>query len=134
MLLSPALGTALQELGLAVRFSSSLSPRARELAILIVAQHAKSDFEWRAHEAIGLTVGVTCDEIDAIRRGHIPMLDDEAESAVVLVAESLVTVSDLDDTTFTQCTKVLGVSGIFEMTTLVGYYQTLALQMRVFRV
>jgi hypothetical protein len=29
---------------------------------------------------------------------------------------------------------VLGADGLFELTTLVGYYSTLALQLRVFRV
>jgi 4-carboxymuconolactone decarboxylase len=132
MLLSPALGAALQGLGSAVRFSSSLPPRARELAILIVAHHSASDFEWKAHEAIGRSVGLS-DEIDAIRCGRLPVLQDELESAVVSTVESLVTENDLDDACFTESTKVLGVEGVFEITTLVGYYQTLALQMRVFR-
>lgn len=134
MLLSPTLGTALQELGSTVRFSSSLPPRARELAILIVAHHSKSEYERRAHEVIGLDVGLTHKEIESIRGGHLPKLHDEVESVVVNVAVSLTTESDLDDATFVRCTKVLGAAGVFEMMTLVGYYQMLALQMRVFRV
>jgi 4-carboxymuconolactone decarboxylase len=133
MLLSPALGAALQGLGSAVRFSSSLQPRARELAILMVAHHSASDFEWKAHEALGRSVGLSLDEIDAIRCGRSPVLHDELESAVVSTVESLVTENDLDDARFMESTKVLGVAGVFEITTLVGYYQTLALQMRVFR-
>jgi 4-carboxymuconolactone decarboxylase len=41
---------------------------------------------------------------------------------------------DLDDELYTETAAVLGEAGLFELTTLVGYYATLALQLRVFRV
>src|SRR5262245_36540217 len=45
-LLQPRLGHALQALGAAVRYETSLSDRARELAILVVAVEHDSAFEW----------------------------------------------------------------------------------------
>ena len=53
MLYAPHLGQALQAVGEAIRFDSSIPPRGRELAILTVASHWRSDFEWYAHEAAG---------------------------------------------------------------------------------
>jgi 4-carboxymuconolactone decarboxylase len=52
-LLQPRLGSALQALGTAVRYETRLSDRCREIAILVVAAHWRSDFERYAHEAVG---------------------------------------------------------------------------------
>ena len=41
---------------------------------------------------------------------------------------------DLDDDAFAQATDVLGLPQVFELLTLVGYYDTLSLQLRVLRV
>src|SRR5262249_47889822 len=49
MLLSPEVGDAVQRVGAAVRFTSSLTGREREVAILAVAAGARCDFEWLAH-------------------------------------------------------------------------------------
>jgi 4-carboxymuconolactone decarboxylase len=41
---------------------------------------------------------------------------------------------DLDDAEYAEAAAELGPDGLFELLTLVGYYATLALQLRVFRV
>lgn len=41
---------------------------------------------------------------------------------------------DLDDDRYREAAAVIGADRVFELTTLVGYYSTLALQMRVFGV
>ena len=41
---------------------------------------------------------------------------------------------DLDDERWAEASASLGAAVVFELTTLVGYYATLALQLRVFRV
>ena len=40
---------------------------------------------------------------------------------------------DVDDQTWQECAQAAGPQAIFELTALVGYYSTLALQLRVFR-
>lgn len=130
MLLRPGMGEALQELGAAVRYRSSLTPRAREIAILVVAHHWDSAFEQYAHETLGRAAGLTGEELDALRAGAPLELADPREAAVLRVARALVTRADLDEEEY----AALAESVVFELTTLVGYYATLALQMRVFRV
>src|SRR3954451_15798780 len=44
-LLQPHVGAPLQALGAALRYQTSLSDRAREIAILVVAVHWESEFE-----------------------------------------------------------------------------------------
>ena len=134
MLLQPGLGGALQALGTAVRFQGRLPGRARELAILVVAAHWASAFEQHAHEAAGRLAGLTEAELAAVRAGEEPGLADPAERAAVRVARALVRAGDLDDEEYAGAVAQLGEDGVFELTTLVGYYATLALQLRVFRV
>lgn len=132
-LLSPYLGDALQQVGAAVRYRSGLSDRVRELAILVVAAHWRSSFETRAHEAVGRACGLSEDEMAAVRDGRMPSLRDPGERAAVRLAGAMVA-GDVDDQTWEACTPQLDASMVFELTTLVGYYATLALQMRVLRV
>jgi 4-carboxymuconolactone decarboxylase len=59
MLYAPAVGHALQELGAAIRFGTKLTPRIREMAILVVAQAWDSGYEQASHELIGRDAGLT---------------------------------------------------------------------------
>ncbi len=131
-LLVPPIGTALQEVGAAIRYRTALSDRARELAMLLVAAKWDSAFEREAHEAIARTLGFTPDDLSAIRARDVSAFrDDElvVGSTVLALLEG-----DLDDQQWAAASLTLGDAGVFELTTLVGYYATLALQLRVFRV
>jgi 4-carboxymuconolactone decarboxylase len=132
-LLSPPLGDALQRLGATIRYQSGLTGRAREMAILVVAAAWDSAFERTAHEAVGRAAGLTGAELSAIAAQTGPDLDDPYEAAVLRLARALVT-GDVDDETWASCVPPLERETVFELTTLVGYYSTLALQMRTFRV
>jgi 4-carboxymuconolactone decarboxylase len=132
MLLSPPVGGALQALGAAVRYGSVLPARVRELAILAVAAHWDSAFEREAHEAAGRACGLTEDELATLREGGLPEPDDPAERAALRAVAALTARGRLDDEEYAGAVAALGERGLFELTTLVGYYGTLALQLRVF--
>jgi 4-carboxymuconolactone decarboxylase len=132
MLRSPAVGAAQQELGAAIRYRTGFSDRSREIAILLVAAHWQSVFEREAHEAIGRALGFGEDELSAIRVLDVSGFVGEerviADTVLALLA------GDLSDTDWDAASSALGPEGVFELTALVGYYATLALQLRVFRV
>jgi 4-carboxymuconolactone decarboxylase len=132
-LLQPRLGSALQALGASVRYETGLDDRSREIAILVVAAHWRSDFEWYAHEAVGRSAGLGDAELAAIRNGQHQALPGH-EAIVARTAAALLTRGDLDDAEYREAVDHLGPPGLFELLTLVGYYATLALQLRVFRV
>jgi 4-carboxymuconolactone decarboxylase len=132
-LLQPRLGAALQAVGSAVRYQTGLTDRCRELAILVVADHWHSAFEWHAHEAVGRHVGLGDDELDAVRSRRYDALSG-VERTVAETARRLIAQADLDDAAYGEVVDALGEPGVFELLTLVGYYATLALQLRVFRV
>jgi 4-carboxymuconolactone decarboxylase len=134
MLFQPEVGQALQALGAALRYQGSLPDRSRELAILIVAAHTECEFEQFAHEAAGRRAGLRDADLAAIRAGQEPDLADPAERALVRATWTLARTGDLSDDQYTAAEAELGQAALFELTTLVGYYSTLALQLRVFRV
>jgi 4-carboxymuconolactone decarboxylase len=132
-LLQPRLGSALQALGAAVRYETALDDRCREIATLVVAAHWRSGFERYAHEAVGRAAGLTGADLAAIRDGRHEVLSGR-EAVVARTAAALAAHGDLDDTEYREAEDHLGPDGLFELLTLVGYYATLALQLRVFRV
>ena len=133
MLLSPPVGSALQAVGAAVRYRSALSDRAREIAILVVAHHWQSAFEIFAHEELALRAGLSGDELRAIRDAPADLVDP-VERVVALTAGALSRSGDLDDDGYATARDALGDRVLFELTTIVGYYAALALQLRVYRV
>ncbi len=99
----------------------------------MVADHWDSAFEWHAHEAVGRHVGLDDGALDAVRSRRYDALSG-TERVVAETARRLVTDGDLDDAAYDAVVGAIGRSGVFELLTLVGYYATLALQLRVFRV
>jgi 4-carboxymuconolactone decarboxylase len=135
MLYAPLVGHALQELGAAIRFRTQLAPRIREMAILVVAQAWDSAYERDSHELLGRDAGLTDQEIEALRDGEDPGFADKQEQVAYSVVRALTGPgADLDDEQYDTAAAVLGERALVELSTLVGYYATLALQLRVFRV
>ena len=108
------------------------APRAREIAILLVAAHWDSEFEREAHEAVGAASGLTPDELSALRDGDPTAF--AGDEAVVAAVTLQLLAGDLDEELWRIASEAIGAEVVFELTTLVGYYSTLALQLRVFRV
>jgi alkylhydroperoxidase family enzyme len=134
LLLNPALGRSMAEVGAQVRYSSTLTDRCREIAILTVAAQADSAYEWAAHADIAHVVGLADAEIEALRSGQVPPDAGGTEAAVARAAHALVRGGDLDDELYAATVGALGERTLFELVSLIGYYQLIALQLRVFRV
>jgi len=131
-LMSPRVGAALQEVGVAIRYQTALTDRQREIAILLVAGRWDSSFERDSHEKIARAIGVTDAELASLRAASSDAFAG-AEALVVRTVSALLD-GDLDDAQWDAAASVLGPEEVFELTALVGYYATLALQLRVFRV
>lgn len=138
MLYAPSVGHALQELGTAIRFRTELAPRVREMAILVVAQAWDSAYVRESHELLGRDAGLTDAEIEALRTGADPGFADKQEQVAYSVVRALTgpgpKSADLDDQEYDTAVAVLGEQALVELSALVGYYATLALQLRIFRV
>lgn len=133
-LLNPALGAAFEALGGAIAYDLGLAVREREVAVLSVAAHHDSPYELYAHRLAGARAGLAAEEIEALASGRDPGLDDPGERAVHTVVQALLNERGLDDDAYDRAVAVLGHTGLFELTTLVGFYSLLAVQLDVFGV
>lgn len=134
MLVNPVLGEALQSTGVALRFHTSLSDRVRELAILATASATNCEYEWNAHAPIARELGVTEQQLEAVRLGQ-PLPDVRAaEASAVSLVRVLIEPGVVDDDELGDAVDQLGLSGAVEIVFLVGYYQMLARSLIVWRV
>ena len=134
LLFAPEIGEALGRLGEAIRYGGSLSDRVREIAILTVAAHHRSDFEWYAHERVGEQIGLTEAEMQQIRRGEPIGHPSEEESVAAALCRQVVRDRDVDADLYARSVTLLGHPSVVEMVVLVGYYQALALLLSVFHI
>jgi len=134
LLLSPAVGDAVQAVGAAIRFGCGLSPLVREVAILAVAAHRRSAFEWWAHEPIARRAGLTDAQLAALKAGETPDFEDSVATAAYALSQALIAGPRPGDTAFAAARKALGLDGVMELVTLVGYYTLLAQLMETFDV
>jgi 4-carboxymuconolactone decarboxylase len=71
--------------------------------------------------------------MEAVGGGEDPALNDETEAAALRIVSAMLA-GDVDDETWEACVPPLDHATVLELIALVGYYSTLALQMKVFRV
>jgi AhpD family alkylhydroperoxidase len=134
MLLAPAVGGAVSELGAALRHRSSLTGRERELVVLAVAVAERSGFEWHGHRRPALAEGLTADEVAVLFTGAAPETLSARERCLHRTALMLLDRRDLPDPDHAAAVAELGEVAVVELVWLVGYYAVIALSLRVFRV
>lgn len=133
MLFSPRIGDAVQQVGAALRTDDDLPPRLRELAVLAVAVHHGSAFEWSAHEGLARDTGLSGAQLQALLDGGVPDGLDEAERVALTTVRALLTRHDLGDDAFATALRVLGRDTLAALVWLTGYYSMLATALAVFR-
>lgn len=134
MLHQPRMAEPAQRLGDFLRYHTSLAPRLSELAIVIVARHWDSDFEWYQHAAIALRSGVSGAVIEAIRLRQVPPGLPVDAQAVYDFTRSLLERHRVDDALYEQTKALLEMVGVVELTGLIGYYTFIALTLNAHEV
>jgi 4-carboxymuconolactone decarboxylase len=133
MLLTPAIGHAMQQVGATIRFGTALSARERELAILTVAGELRCDFERLAHEPAARAAGLSADQVDAALSGRVPDGTSADEAMICSLARVLTATRNLPDEDYAGGPARRGRARGAQLTWLVGYYGALALALAVFR-
>lgn len=124
LLRSPELGYAVQALGEAVRFKSSLPDQIRELAILVCARHWRANYEWFAHAAIARKAGLPEVIIEAVM-AQVPLpkgAGPEGAETVYAFARALNEKGEVGDAEYAAALQLLGEQAVVELTITVGYY------------
>lgn len=133
-LASPDLADRAQSLGLKCRFGSSLAGSLSELAILTVAAHWRSEFEWHAHAPLALQAGLSDAVIEALRVGSAPPFANDAEAIVHAFAAELLTQHTVSEPTFDAARTRFKDEGMVDLVGILGYYTLIAMTIAAFAI
>jgi 4-carboxymuconolactone decarboxylase len=131
---SPRLAAALETIGTFLNKKSSLSERAVELVICMIANHWKGEYVWTVHVRTAVRLGIPQSVFDAIRNGQEARLDNERERTVYDLAKTAMAPGPGPDEIFARAERVLGRNGIAEVLALLGYYSSVAMGVKLHRV
>ncbi|HUQ53707.1 MAG TPA: carboxymuconolactone decarboxylase family protein [Gammaproteobacteria bacterium] len=135
LLRTPQVGELSQQLGNAIRFSSGLSGRLRELATLMAGRAWTSRYEWYAHARYALDEGIEPAVVAAIAAHARPELAamPAEDAAVWRVADELLYTRRITDATYKEALAVLGERRLFSTVTIAAYYEYVSMLLNVDR-
>ena len=131
---SPLLGDAVQKLGAAVRYETSLPNDLLEVAICTMGGHWRANFEFWAHARLAKNAGVSEGAIDAIRDGEQPFFGDDRQQTVYQFGRELIESQRVSDATFESLKGMIGERGVFEVASVMGYYALVSIGLNTFNV
>jgi 4-carboxymuconolactone decarboxylase len=100
----------------------TLTPHARELAIMVACRETNYNLEWNGHEATALKNGVDAKVIDVIRkRGPLTGIDDK-DGVVIRLGRQIFTDKKVDSATFAKVVEFYGKRGAMDMVAVMNTY------------
>jgi len=104
----------------------TLEPRLRELMILRVAARAGCEYEWAQHVRMAARVGITPEEVEAVRSPkHDAWTGIEADA--LAATDQCIDGYCIDDETWARLARVLDERQLIELCFVVGTYAALAM-------
>lgn len=129
---NPDIADKANQLGNALRVQGKLDKRLFELAILVVARAWTAQYEWFAHAQAALDVGLDSSIISSLQQGKEPIFNKEDEKIVYKVTLELQTNNKLSDSTYANAERLLGLSLLIELISVIGFYTMVAIVLNGF--
>lgn len=129
----PELAQRIEQLGYYFKFESTLPRDVYQFVVLDFAKRVGSEFEWRDHVAPASEAGLPDDVVDALERGEGRSLPDPY-GVVDQVIGVAMRYEDLSAELQDRVIELLGVKGLIEVVTLVGFYSIIGQVNSVFDV
>jgi 4-carboxymuconolactone decarboxylase len=133
LLASPKLADLAQQVGAHLRFGSELPDVLRELAILVVARHWNTPFEWIAHHPLAIRFGLDRAAAEAIAAAKRPADLPADQTAVHDFVAEMVTGGQVTDATFAAVKAAVGGAATMDLIGVVGYYTWIGFVLNVDR-
>jgi 4-carboxymuconolactone decarboxylase len=118
---NPAVAKALFDLHNAA-VAGSLTPRTRELAIMVACRETNYNLEWNGHEATALKNGVDAKVIDVIRKRAAVTGVDEKDAIVIRFGRQLFTDKKVDSATYAKIVDIYGKKGAMDLVAVMITY------------
>jgi len=134
MINSPEMRKRANHLVFYFRQESKLPQKIQELAMILTAREKDCQYIWFAHAAGARQEGISDEFVDALRdKKPLPKLPPE-EQIVVDYATELFATNRVSPATFQAAIDHFGAMLLTELTTMMGYYSMLALNVNAFEV
>jgi alkylhydroperoxidase family enzyme len=117
-----------------ILFTSSLSPRQRELLILRVAALRDAAYEWEQHVVLAEEAGIDGDEIARIAEGPDASGWSTEDAAMLRAADELIGDAMIADATWAELSQTMDEHQLMDLVFTVGAYELLAMAFRSFGV
>jgi 4-carboxymuconolactone decarboxylase len=113
----------------------ALSPREREICVLVTAETYGAEYVWAAHEREGTTAGLSEADIEAISSRTDPGFADERERTVYELAVALQRgAGNLSRPLYDRAVEALGQPGLTDLVAVLGYYASVCFTMNAYAV
>ncbi len=133
LLRSPEFMLAASNMGLYLRYRTSLPLKINELVILLTAREWNQQVEWEIHYPIALKAGLDAKIADAVAEGRRPENMPEEEQIAYDFSTELHHNKSVSDATYAKALAKFGEQGLTDMAGTNGYYTLLAMSMNVAR-
>lgn len=110
---------------------SRLTPRQTELAVLRVALHCDSAYEWKQHLIAARLCGISDDEVAAIEARDGAHGWSEADGALLTAVDELIGSRTITDETWAVLSDAMDTQQVLDLIYTVGAYQTIAMMLHV---
>lgn len=125
-LVRPEIAERMQQVGLLYKDGAKLTPKLRELLILVTARFWNAKFEWWNHVATGLKAGLSEEVLFALRDKRRPPFKQADEAAVYDFLIELYEKHKVSQANHDRIVALIGTVGAVELSTAAGYYSMAA--------
>jgi 4-carboxymuconolactone decarboxylase len=118
----PKLAKAYYALGRHLLLESTVSHRLREILTLRIGWRYKSGYEWYHHVRFGLRIGLTHEEIEAVKTGPEAAVWSPAERCVLQVTDQLCAGGAIEDAVWNELCTHLDRQQAMDLIYTIGHY------------
>lgn len=133
-LLHPQITKKLSDLQVAEVTHTTLSPRVREVVIIMTGAIWRADYELYAQLNVARSTGLSDEVIAMLSEGVIPDDLGREEKIAARVAHSLMTQHCVDEDLYREAEHAFGSTGLYDITAVMGVYQTVCSMLALFEV
>lgn len=130
----PGVGRAIQAVGAAVRFETSLPETVKEIAICTVGAHFKAKFEFAAHRRLAMEAGVGSAALDSILNSESVSTGDDAQDLCYRLTSQLLNEWRVETETYDRARELWGEKRLIELVSIIGYYCLVCMTLNLFEI
>jgi alkylhydroperoxidase family enzyme len=135
LLAHPVLAKQLNDLLLTLLFRGKLDARLRELVIMRLGWATGSEYEWTQHWRIALQLGLSDEDLLAVRDWRASTSLSDADKAVLSATDEVLADGAVSPETWARCTSLVGgTEELLELITAIGTWRMISVLLRTLEI